>query len=89
LRDAHTREVARMTARIPALRHPPADAVMLSTIHSAKGLEWDTVFLARLEDSTLPSQHADTEEAEEEPRIAYVCMTRPRFRLGITYAAEQ
>ena len=50
-----------MTARIPTLRHPPADAVMLSTIHSAKGLQWDTVFLAGFEDSTLPSQHADTE----------------------------
>src|SRR5262245_50223433 len=50
-----------MTARIPALSHPPADAVMLSTIHSAKSLEWDTAFLAGLEDGTLPSQHADTE----------------------------
>src|SRR5215468_9814641 len=59
----HTREVARMTARIPPLRHPPVDAVMLSTIHSAKGIEWDTMFLAGLEDSTLPSRHADTEGA--------------------------
>ena len=36
---------------------------MLSTTHSAKGLEWDTVFLAGLEDG-LPSQHADTEGGE-------------------------
>jgi DNA helicase-2/ATP-dependent DNA helicase PcrA len=69
------------------LRNPPRDAVVLSTIHSAKGLEWDTVFLAGLEDGVLP--HVNAENVEEERRIAYVGITRARRRLGLTYAAER
>lgn len=69
------------------LREPPDDAVVLSTIHSAKGLEWDTVFMAGLEDGVLP--HVNAEDLEEERRIAYVGMTRARARLGLTYAAER
>ena len=68
-----------------ALRNPPEDAVVLSTVHSAKGLEWDTVFLAGLEDGVLP--HINAEDLEEERRIAYVGITRARLRLGLTYAA--
>jgi DNA helicase II / ATP-dependent DNA helicase PcrA len=81
---------SRIVAQSRALRHPPANAVVLSTVHSAKGLEWDNVFLAGLEDGTLPSRHAGTdEEMEEERRVTYVGMTRARFRLGLTYAAER
>jgi DNA helicase-2/ATP-dependent DNA helicase PcrA len=58
---------------------------VLSTIHSAKGLEWDTVFLAGLEDGVLP--HVNAEDIEEERRIAYVGVTRAKYRLGLTYAA--
>lgn len=67
------------------LRNPPDDAVVLSTIHSAKGLEWDTVFLVALEDGVLP--HVNAEDVEEERRIAYVGVTRAKHRLGLTYAA--
>jgi len=69
------------------LRNPPEDAVVLSTIHSAKGLEWDTVFLVGLEDGVLP--HVNAEDVEEERRIAYVGVTRAKHRLGLTYAAER
>jgi DNA helicase II / ATP-dependent DNA helicase PcrA len=67
------------------LRNLPDNAIVLSTIHSAKGLEWDTVFLAGLEDGVLP--HINAENVEEERRIAYVGLTRAKYRLGITYAA--
>jgi DNA helicase II / ATP-dependent DNA helicase PcrA len=60
---------------------------MLSTIHSAKGLEWETVFLVGVEDGVLP--HANCEDIEEERRVAYVGMTRARRRLGLTYSAER
>jgi DNA helicase II / ATP-dependent DNA helicase PcrA len=69
------------------LRNPPDNSVVLSTIHSAKGLEWDTVFLAGLEDGVLP--HVNAEDIEEERRIAYVGVTRAKYRLGLTYAAER
>jgi DNA helicase-2/ATP-dependent DNA helicase PcrA len=69
------------------LRNLPDNAVVLSTIHSAKGLEWDTVFLAELEDGVLP--HVSAEDIEEERRIAYVGITRAKYRLGLTYAAER
>lgn len=68
-----------------ALRSPPEGAVALSTIHSAKGLEWDAVFLAGLEDGVLPHVHA--RDIEGERRVAYVGMTRARRLLGLTYAA--
>ncbi len=76
---------SRIVEQSRALRNPPEDAVVLSTVHSAKGLEWDTVFLAGLEDGVLP--HINAEDLEEERRIAYVGITRARLRLGLTYAA--
>jgi DNA helicase II / ATP-dependent DNA helicase PcrA len=69
------------------LRNLPDNAIVLSTIHSAKGLEWDTVFVAGLEDGVLP--HINAEDVEEERRIAYVGVTRAKHRLGLTYAAER
>jgi DNA helicase-2/ATP-dependent DNA helicase PcrA len=81
---------ARIADQSRTLRNPPANAVVLSTIHSAKGLEWDTVFLAGLEDGVLPHHRAaDADALEEERRVAYVGMTRARRRLGLTYAAER
>src|SRR5207302_1920023 len=67
-----------------SLRNPPEHAVVLSTIHSAKGLEWDIVFMVGMEDGVLP--HANTEEIEEERRVAYVGVTRARRRLSLTYS---
>jgi DNA helicase II / ATP-dependent DNA helicase PcrA len=70
-----------------SLRNPPQHAVVLSTIHSSKGLEWDTVFVVGMEDGVLP--HVNSEDIEEERRVAYVGVTRARRRLGLTYSIER
>ncbi len=64
-----------------------ADRVILSTIHQAKGLEWDTVFLIHLSDNAFPHRRALAEEGglEEERRLFYVAVTRARHSLFLTY----
>jgi DNA helicase II / ATP-dependent DNA helicase PcrA len=67
-------------------------AVLLMTVHSAKGLEFDTVFLTGMEEETFPYRGLDSEsneELEEERRLAYVAITRARKRLFISYAAAR
>ena len=78
---------AKIAEQSRSLRNPPENAVVLSTVHSAKGLEWDTVFVVGVEDGVLP--HVNAEDIEEERRVAYVAMTRARRRLGLTYAGER
>ena len=65
-----------------------ADAVVLMTVHAAKGLEFPVVFLAGMEDGIFPSQQNIGEEAEmsEERRLAYVAITRAKEQLYITHA---
>lgn len=65
------------------------DRVVLMTVHSAKGLEFDNVFLVGLEEGVFPgnqSIYAGPEEIEEERRLAYVAITRARKRLTLTNA---
>ena len=59
------------------------DYLVLSTIHSAKGMEWDTVYLLNVVDGTFPSEFATRkpELIEEERRLLYVAMTRARNEL--------
>ncbi|MFQ3599389.1 MAG: 3'-5' exonuclease, partial [Chloroherpetonaceae bacterium] len=59
----------------------------LSTIHSAKGLEWHTVFLINALDGTIPSRYAvgETESLDEELRLLYVALTRAKNLLYISY----
>jgi DNA helicase-2/ATP-dependent DNA helicase PcrA len=78
---------ARIAAQSAALRTVPENAVVLSTIHSAKGLEWDAVFVIGLEDGLLP--HSLNDDVEEERRVAYVAITRAKRILGLTYAANR
>ena len=68
-----------------------ADAVVLMTIHAAKGLEFPTVFLSGMEDGIFPSQRNIGEEAEmsEERRLAYVAITRAKEKLYVTYAKNR
>ncbi|MDR1855988.1 MAG: ATP-dependent helicase [Desulfovibrio sp.] len=59
--------------------------VVLSTVHSAKGLEWDAVFIIDLVEDRFPSYHAkkDRQLFEEERRLFYVACTRARHRLEL------
>jgi len=63
------------------------DWLVLSTIHSAKGCEWDSVYLIHASDGCLPSDMAtgNAEEIEEELRLAYVAMTRAKNDLHVTW----
>ena len=67
--------------------------VTIMTIHAAKGLEFDTVFLAGWEEGLFPSQRAidegGTKSLEEERRLAYVAITRARRRCVILHAANR
>ena len=68
-----------------------ADAVVLMTIHSAKGLEFPVVFLPGFEDGIFPSIQSamDPEELEEERRLAYVAITRAKERLYCVHVRER
>jgi DNA helicase II / ATP-dependent DNA helicase PcrA len=61
------------------------DFLILSTIHSAKGMEWDTVFLLNVVDGSFPSEFATgkPEMVDEERRLLYVAMTRARNELQL------
>ncbi|HYN96842.1 MAG TPA: ATP-dependent DNA helicase UvrD2 [Pilimelia sp.] len=78
-------------ARRAAQQHvPTVDGVTLASLHSAKGLEWDAVFLVGLSDGTLPTTYARTPEAlEEERRLLYVGVTRARQWLWLSYASAR
>ncbi|MCV7055058.1 ATP-dependent DNA helicase UvrD2 [Mycolicibacterium gilvum] len=73
-------------------RHPPVvQGVTLASLHAAKGLEWDAVYLVGLADGTLPISHAlshgpDSEPVEEERRLLYVGVTRARVHLTLSWA---
>jgi len=63
------------------------DALVISTVHSAKGKEWDAVFVIWAVDGWFPSSRSlgDEDEMEEERRLMYVAMTRARNHLAVTY----
>ncbi len=67
------------------------DGVTLMTLHSAKGLEFSTVFLAGMEEKLFPHARSqgDLRELEEERRLCYVGMTRAKTRLYMTSATER
>ncbi|MGI9008244.1 MAG: ATP-dependent helicase [Streptosporangiaceae bacterium] len=66
---------------------PEAGGVTLASLHAAKGLEWDVVFLPCLTDGAVPIVYAQSpEEIEEERRLLYVGITRARHRLYLSWA---
>lgn len=68
-----------------------ADAIQLMTIHAAKGLEFDAVFLTGAEEGLFPSEYSLAEKGglEEERRLMYVAITRARQRLYISAAQQR
>lgn len=80
-------ELDRRTAEQHA---PTVQGVTLGSLHAAKGLEWDTVFLVGASDGLLPISMAQGAEAiEEERRLLYVGLTRARRRLMLSYASAR
>jgi DNA helicase-2/ATP-dependent DNA helicase PcrA len=82
---------AELGTRADASHPPTVQGVTLASLHAAKGLEWDAVFLVGLVDGTLPIQHADGDDAkiEEERRLLYVGVTRARRRLELSWALSR
>jgi len=82
--------VQELDERLASQHAPSVDGVTLSTLHAAKGLEWDAVFLAGLCDGMVPISYAATEEQrEEERRLLYVGITRARRHLAFSWAAAR
>jgi DNA helicase II / ATP-dependent DNA helicase PcrA len=82
------RFAAELETRADAAHPPTVQGVTLASLHAAKGLEWDVVFLVGLVDGTLPIQHADGDEhaIEEERRLLYVGITRARRQVLLSWA---
>ncbi len=83
--------LAELRQRADARHAPVVAGVTLASLHAAKGLEWDAVFLVGLADGTLPISHAlahgaDSEAVEEERRLLYVGITRARIHLALSWA---
>jgi DNA helicase-2/ATP-dependent DNA helicase PcrA len=81
---------AELTRRAALQHAPTVEGVTLASLHSAKGLEWDAVFLVGLAEGTLPTSYAKTPDAlEEERRLLYVGITRARQWLWLSYAGAR
>ena len=82
--------VADLDRRVAEQHAPAADGVTLATFHAAKGLEWDAVFCAGVQDGTVPITYADRDATvEEERRLLYVGVTRARRDLTVTWSAAR
>ncbi|HJP59220.1 MAG TPA: 3'-5' exonuclease, partial [Gemmatimonadaceae bacterium] len=80
-------EPPQATQDLPTGTKEDEDALVLSTAHSAKGKEWDAVFVIWAVDGWFPSARClnSDEETEEERRLMYVALTRARNHLSVTY----
>ena len=78
--------------RAEAKQPPAVDGVTLASLHAAKGLEWDAVFLVGLVENTLPISHAikaGDDQIEEERRLFYVGVTRAREHLHLSWSLSR
>jgi DNA helicase-2/ATP-dependent DNA helicase PcrA len=83
--------LAELARRDAAEADAGGEGVTLSTLHRAKGLEWDAVFLPQLEEGTLPIRQAasDPDALAEERRLLYVGITRARRHLQLSWALNR
>ncbi|MDH6225095.1 DNA helicase-2/ATP-dependent DNA helicase PcrA [Streptomyces sp. MJP52] len=82
--------VAELDERAAAQHAPTVQGVTLASLHSAKGLEWDAVFLVGVAEGMMPITYARTDEqVEEERRLLYVGVTRARERLHLSWALSR
>ncbi|MGA8210477.1 MAG: ATP-dependent DNA helicase UvrD2 [Nocardioidaceae bacterium] len=82
--------VADLDRRAAEQHAPVAEGVTLATLHAAKGLEWDAVFLAGMHEGVMPIVYAEGAAAvEEERRLLYVGMTRARRSLTVSWATSR
>ncbi|WP_083770180.1 ATP-dependent DNA helicase UvrD2 [Beutenbergia cavernae] len=78
--------LAELDERAAAQHAPTVEGVTLASLHAAKGLEWDAVFLAGVSDGLLPISLAEGDEAiAEERRLLYVGVTRAREHLALSF----
>ncbi|RRJ88606.1 ATP-dependent helicase [Gulosibacter macacae] len=78
---------AELTLRAKLQHEPALDAVTVATMHSAKGLEWDRVFVAGLSEGRVPIVQAVSEpQLDEERRLLYVAITRARRELHLSWS---
>ncbi|MFD7551237.1 ATP-dependent DNA helicase UvrD2 [Streptomyces sp. NPDC059578] len=79
--------VAELDERAGAQHAPTVEGVTLASLHAAKGLEWDAVFLVGVAEGMMPITYARTPaQIEEERRLLYVGVTRARHRLHVSWA---
>ncbi|MGY4980510.1 ATP-dependent DNA helicase UvrD2 [Streptomyces sp. 900105755] len=82
--------VAELDERANAQHAPTVQGVTLASLHSAKGLEWDVVFLVGVAEGMMPITYAKTDEQiEEERRLLYVGVTRARERLHVSWSLSR
>lgn len=82
--------VAELDERAAAQHAPTVQGVTLASLHSAKGLEWDAVFLVGLTEGMMPITYARTDEQiEEERRLLYVGVTRARLHLSLSWSLSR
>lgn len=82
--------VAELDERAAAQHAPTVQGVSLASLHSAKGLEWDAVFLVGLTEGMMPITYARTDEQiEEERRLLYVGVTRARLHLSLSWSLSR
>jgi DNA helicase-2/ATP-dependent DNA helicase PcrA len=85
-----TELVAELDERAAAQHAPTVEGVTLASLHSAKGLEWQAVFLVGVSEGLLPISMADGPDAvEEERRLLYVGVTRAREHLAVSWAGAR
>ncbi len=82
--------VAELDERAADSNVPVVEGVTLASLHAAKGLEWDAVFVVGLTEGMVPITYAETPEAvEEERRLLYVGVTRAREQLSLSWSASR